>query len=149
MAGETEQARKTMAEEIRGANRKLLADFQKSLLESGLGQKAADRHIERVSFFINECLLSDEIPRTAAEGARWVDYYLGYWFIRKAAWASPQSIRANAASLRKFYTFMAGAGLVSDRDREAVLDQIRFGLKEWIRIVEVFNDPDAGLGDDA
>jgi hypothetical protein len=138
-----------MAEVIRGANRTLLADFRTQLLGSGLGLKAADRHIEQVSFFINECLLSDETPRTAAEGVRWVDYYLGYWFIRKAAWASPRSIRSNATSIRKFYGFMAGAGLVSDGALEVVLDQIRFGLKEWIRIVEVFNDPDADLGDDS
>jgi hypothetical protein len=137
-----------MTQEIRGVNRTLLADFQKSLLESGLSLKTSDRHVEHVSFFINECLLSDDIPRTAAEGARWVDYYLGYWFIRKAAWASPESIRANAASIRKFYTFMAGAGLVSESDRDAVLGQIRFGLKEWIKIVKVFNDPDADLDDD-
>jgi len=137
-----------MADEIRAANKTILADFEKWMLESGLKLKTTSGHLEQVAPFINECLLSDEIPRTAAEGVRWVDYYLGYWFIRKSAWASPESIRANAVSIRKFYTFRADTGRVSAKDLEAALDQIRFGLKEWIKIVNVFNDPDADIDDD-
>jgi hypothetical protein len=90
----------------------------KWLRDSRLKPKTVSGHLENVSFFINECLLSDEIPRTPAEGVRWVDYFLGYWFIRKAAWASPESIRANAGSIRKFYAFMAETGRVPENGLE-------------------------------
>ena len=31
--------------------------------------------------------------------------FLGFWFIRKAMWASQSSIKGNATSLKKLYTF--------------------------------------------
>lgn len=55
-----------------------------------------------MDLFINHCLLYDEIIRPK-DGWDKVDYFVGYWFIRKAMWASEASIRANAASLKKSY----------------------------------------------
>jgi hypothetical protein len=37
--------------------------------------------------------------------------FLGYWFIKKAMWAKQSAIKSNAASLKKFYTFMHEKGL--------------------------------------
>jgi len=39
-----------------------------------------------------------------------------FWFIRKAMWASQSSIKGNATSLKKFYTFMHKKGLVDKKD---------------------------------
>jgi len=42
--------------------------------------------------------------------------FLGYWFIKKAMWASQASIKSNAASLKKFYAFLLEKGLVEQED---------------------------------
>ena len=52
----------------------------------------------------------------AKDGIRDIGMFLGYWFIRKAMWASQSSIRGNATSLKKFYTFMHEKRLVEKDD---------------------------------
>lgn len=67
--------------------------------------------------------------------------FLGYWFIKKAMWASQSSIKGNAASLRKFYTFMYEKGLI-DKDALADLKEtIKEGLPEWLATLERYDDP--------
>jgi hypothetical protein len=148
LSGERQASRQAMEDQILAGNKAIMADFEKWLRAAKLKPKTIEGHVGNVSFFINECLLSDEIPRTPSEGVRWVDYFLGYWFIRKAAWASPASIRSNVASMKKFYTFMFETGRILEKDLGLVLDQIKLGLPEWIKIVKVYNDPDADMEDD-
>lgn len=76
----------------------------------------------------------------AKEGAIDISGFLGYWFIRKAMWASASSIRSNAASLKKFYTFMVEHGNTSSEDLELMNESIREEMEEWISILRRHED---------
>jgi hypothetical protein len=57
-------------------------------------------------------------------------------------WASEASIRSNAASLKKFYTFMHEKGLISGRALRGVRDAVRENLPDWIATLKRFDDPE-------
>ena len=126
---------------IKKDNAKLLEQFDQWLSGKGLAQKTVQRHVENADFYINTFLLSeDAIP--AKDGASHISMFLGYWFIRKAMWASPSAIRENAASLKKFYTFMQEQGKVSAEALQDLKETIKEEMPEWVGTVERYDDPD-------
>jgi intergrase/recombinase len=125
---------------IRKSNEALLAEFAEWLQASGLSSQTISDHVENVDFYINEYLLYEE-PVEPQDGIRAVDNFLGYWFIRKAMWASESSIKSNAASLKKFYTFLHSRGLVSQKDLDDLKRTIKDEMPEWLATVARYNDP--------
>jgi hypothetical protein len=120
---------------IKERNAQLLADFQKSLLEKNLAAKTTKEHVQNVDFYINTYLLYEEaIP--AKEGAGQITMFLGYWFPRKALWASPSSVKSIAASLKKFYTFMRENGEIEAEDLEEFKEAIKEDMEEWLDAVD-------------
>ncbi len=99
---------------IREANERLLTDFETWLKSSGLSKTTIDNHLSNIDFYINEYLLYEGTTE-AKNGVDAVGMFLGYWFIKKAMWASQSSLKGNAASLKKFYTFMYEKGLIDNR----------------------------------
>ena len=85
-------------------------------------------------------LHEDAVP--ASEGASSVSMFLGYWFIRKAAWAGPSEIRQHAASLKKFYAFMQEQGKMSADDLAELKETIKGEMPEWVGTMERYDDPD-------
>ena len=67
--------------------------------------------------------------------------FLGYWFIRKAMWASEASIRGNAASLKKFYKFLHEQGMVSEEDLDFLKETIKEEMPEWLATLSRYDDP--------
>ena len=125
---------------IKKENDKLLDDFDQWLAEKGLSEKTIRRHLDNIGFYINSFLLSDDaIP--AKQGASDVSMFLGYWFIRKAMWASPTSIRENAASLKKFYGFMHDRGHIDAEELQDLKQTIKDGMPGWIATVDRYDDP--------
>ncbi len=94
---------------IREENGRLLDGFEQWLMEKQLSQKTINKHCFNVNFYINSFLLYEEAIE-ARDGTHKIDMFLGYWFIRKALWASKSSIKSNATSLKKFYEFMLEKG---------------------------------------
>jgi hypothetical protein len=126
---------------IKGENAKLLDDFEEWLSGLGLSEKTIRQHMDNVEFYINTFLLyEDAIP--AREGASHVSMFLGYWFIRKAMWASPSSIRDNAASLKKFYSFMHEQGQIDTDDLQDLKETIKDEMPDWLATVGRHDDPD-------
>ena len=126
---------------IKRDNTKLLEQFDQWLSGKGLAQKTVRRHVENAEFYINTFLLNeDAIP--AKEGASQISMFLGYWFIRKAMWASPSAIRENAASLKKFYAFMQEQGEVSAEALQDLKETIKEEMPDWIGTIERYDDPD-------
>jgi hypothetical protein len=126
---------------IRKENAKLMPDFEQRLSGQGLANKTIRRHVDNVDFYINTYLLNeDAVP--ASEGAGHVSMFLGYWFVRKAMWASPGAIRENAASLKKFYTFMHEQGHIDTDDLQELKETIKEEMPEWVGTVERYDDPD-------
>jgi hypothetical protein len=120
---------------IKEDNSKLLASFEQWLSEKGLGKKSIKEHVKNADFYINTFLLYEEaIP--AKDGAWQISMFLGYWFIRKALWSSRTSIKANAASLKKFYTFMLEEGEIDADDLQELKETIKEEMDEWLEAVD-------------
>lgn len=126
---------------IQKNNAKLLEQFDQWLSGKGLSEKTVRRHVGNADFYINTFLLyEDAIP--AKDGASHISMFLGYWFIRKAMWASPSAIRENAASLKKFYTFMREQGQIDPEELQDLKETIKEEMPEWVGTVERYDDPD-------
>ncbi|MBC7963964.1 MAG: recombinase [Steroidobacteraceae bacterium] len=128
-------------EKIRKHNAALLEEFANFLKEKNLAAKTIQKHCSNVVFFINVFLLYEETIE-AADGAEYIGDYLGFWFIRKAMWASPASIKENASSLKKFYQFMHHNGKIPKEFLDELKQTIKEEMPEWIATVERYDDPD-------
>jgi len=124
-------------EKERVKNKKLLEEFSNWLKESGLTKKTINRHINNVNFYINEYLLNYDLTE-AKDGIDEIDMFIGDWFIRKAMWSSRAEIKANATSLKKFYTFMNEKGLVEDIELKELKIAIKMGMPEWLKAMEEY-----------
>jgi site-specific recombinase XerD len=124
---------------IREANELLLSEFDAWLKSSGLSESTINNHGSNIDFYINEYLLYEDATE-AKDGVTGVGMFLGYWFIRKAMWASPSSIRGNAASLKKFYTFLHEKGLIDKDDLNGLKQTIKEDMSEWLATLERYDD---------
>jgi hypothetical protein len=125
---------------IRERNHSLLADFETWMLSKGLSEATAKKHRENIDFYVNEFLLY-ESPKHASEGVDDVGIFLGYWFIRKAMWASEANIKSNATSLKKFYDFMMERGEVDSEAIKDMKERIKEDLPEWVATIRRYDDP--------
>ena len=133
-------------ERIRTENDKLLEEFADWLSAKGLAGKTIRRHCENIDFYVNHFLLYEDAEE-AREGVLHVDMFLGYWFIRKAMWASQSAIKSNAASLKKFYTFMHEKGKVTKEELDGLKRDIKEGMPEWLGTMGRYDDPEVGFED--
>jgi site-specific recombinase XerD len=124
---------------IRKANERLLHEFEVWLKSSGVSENDKN-HLSNIEFYVNEYLLYENATE-AKDFVNSVDMFLGYWFIRKAMWASPSSIKGNAASLKKFYTFMHDKNLIDKEDLIDLRQTIKEGMPEWLATLKRFDDP--------
>lgn len=124
---------------IKKDNKKLLDDFGLWLRQKDLTEKTINKHWGNIDFYINDFLLEEDAVE-AQDGVYEVGMFLGDWFIRKAMWASVASIKENAASLTKFYTFMFEKELVEQEMLDDLNDTIKEGLPEWTATLERYDD---------
>jgi hypothetical protein len=128
-------------ERIRKDNDKILDEFKKYLIQqNGLKLKTANTHVSNVDFYINEFLLYEDAIE-AKEGITEIGMFLGYWFIKKAMWSSPAQIKSNAASLKKFYTFMNVEGKVKRKELDNLKARIKEDMPEWIATMKRYENP--------
>jgi site-specific recombinase XerD len=125
---------------IREENKALLDDFESWILGNGLSKSTAKKHRENIDFYINDFLLY-EGPKHASDGVDEVGMFLGYWFVRKAMWANAASVKANAASIKKFYDFMLERGEVDPEAVKGMKERIKEDLPEWVATMERYDDP--------
>ena len=126
---------------IREENESLLNDFKKWLSDKKLSKKTIDKHVSNVDFYINDFLLYEDAIE-AADGVSSIGMFLGYWFIRKAMWASKSAIKQNAASLKKFYEFMLERRKIAKESFEYLKETIKEDIPEWTATMERYDDPD-------
>ena len=134
-------------EKIKEANEGLLTDFETWLISFGLAPKTIVQHISNIDFFINEYLLHEDAIE-AIEGVHKVSMYFGYWFIRKTMWASPASIRSNAASIKKFYAFMLAKGLVKQQALDILAQTIKEDMPIWLAQIKRHDQEAFEMDDD-
>jgi hypothetical protein len=126
---------------ITKANEKLLIEFAEWLKAANLKEKTIDNHVSNVDLYINDYLLYDSAKK-AKDGVDYVSSFLGYWFIKKAMWASPAQIKSNAASLKKFYTFMQEKKQISKKALDGMNETIKEEMPEWLATMDRYDDPD-------
>ena len=127
--------------QIRQENAQLLDDFVLMLRSQRLAPRTISKHRDNVDFFINEFLLYTDAKRPS-DGIGEVDVFLGDWFIRKAMWSTPRSIKTNATSLYRFYAFLAASGKVTLAELADLKETIALHLPEWQARCERYNDGD-------
>ena len=98
-------------ERIKEDNERYLNKFSEWLKKSKLSAKTINKHVSNIDFYINDYLLYDDAIE-AKGGDDAIGMFLGYWFIRKTMWSSKSTIKSNATSLKKFYTFMKEEKLI-------------------------------------
>jgi hypothetical protein len=107
---------------------------------SNLKAKTINNHVSNIDFYINHFLLYEDALE-AKDGVSCVGMFLGFWFIKKAMWSSPAQIKSNAASLKKFYTFMHEKKRVSKSDLDELKQTIKEEMPEWIATMNRYDDP--------
>ena len=132
---------------IKEANEGLLTGFETWLISFGLAPKTIVQHISNIDFFINEYLLYEDAIE-AIEGAHRVSMYLGNWFISKAMWASPSSIRSHAASIKKFYAFMLTKGLMTQQALDILAQTIKEDMPTWLAQMKRYDQEVFEMDDD-
>jgi intergrase/recombinase len=135
-------------ERIRKANQELLTEFENWLKSSALSPKTIRNHINNIDLYINQYLLYDDVleAREGVSGGE-VNMFLGYWFIKKAMWASESSIKSNATSLKKFYTFLLEKGLIDKEDLQQLKETIKEEMDDWLETLQRYDNPDIEMDD--
>ncbi|MFQ5329719.1 MAG: recombinase [Thermodesulfobacteriota bacterium] len=124
---------------LRSANERLLKEFDAWLKSSGLSENTISNHCANIDFYINEYLLYEDATE-AKDGVDAVGMFLGYWFIKKSLWASKSSIKGNATSFKKFYTFMCDEGLIDKEELTYLKQMIKEDMPEWLSALERYDD---------
>lgn len=127
-------------EKIKKDNSLLLAEFSRRMQSEGLSAQTIEKHLSNLDFYLNHFLLY-EAPLKAQEGIAKVDEFLGYWFIRKALWASKTAIKDYIAGLKRFYTFLNEKGLVSAEALGELKATMRENREEWLDSIGRFDEP--------
>jgi hypothetical protein len=133
-------------QQIREENAVLLSEFSTWLEEAGLAAATIRSHCTNLDFYLNHFLLYADTLRPA-DGVCYVGDFLGDWFIHKAVWSSKTTIKANAASLKKFYTFMAARGLVKPEEVASLKQQIKDEMPVWLGTLERYNNLEFDIED--
>lgn len=128
-------------ERIREQNAGYLELFQRALKQQGLADKAINRHVGNVDFFLNEYLLYDDANEMES-GCSDVGGFLGDYFIRKCTWSSPIAIEENAASIKRFYQCMRDNDLISEASYEELVQTIEEDMGEWQAACTAFDAQD-------
>jgi len=126
---------------IRKENQALLKEFYAWLEAQEMSEETISRHLSNAAFYIQEFLLYEQ-PWRPHEGASSIGMYLGYWFIRKGPVATPGTVKTNATSLVKFYSFLVEKGLVTDEQLDRMRKTIKTEMGHWQERARRYNNPD-------
>jgi len=123
------------SEVIREENKIFLEGFEEWLRLSGLKDKTIGKHMQNVDFYINHYLLYDSCT-PAKEGVSSINGFFNWFFPRKAMWSSRATTKETAASLKKFYKFLAESGVMPPEDYLFLLAEVKNGMPEWLKNYE-------------
>ncbi len=118
-------------EAVKQTNNLLLEEFSLRLSADKLSPKTITSHTENMRFFINYFLVYYEIIMPQ-DGCAHISMFLGDFFLRKALWASPSSVKNYIASFKKFYSFMVETGRTQKSEFEMMKLTIKEEQEEWI-----------------
>ena len=125
--------------EIHAYNARFYEQFAAWLVASGLSTRTIKTHVENVQFFADEYLTYYEPLRRVDEAdASDIGSFLSNWFLRKAMWSSPNAVRSNIASFKKFFTWMGQQGhMDADAVAEILLD-LKENRDEYVEAAQAY-----------
>ena len=126
-------------EENRKRNEKYIKEFEKWLNEKGLVKKTIRKHLNNVDLYINDFLNYYDITKVE-DGVNLVYSFLDGWFIEKCLWASKNSLKGTAASIKKFYQYMSENNYVSVVDYKDMCSFIKENMDEFLDEVDKFDN---------
>lgn len=126
-------------EENEKRNEKFIKEFEEWLTEKGLVKKTIKKHLENIRIYINDYLNYYE-PTKMENGITHINGFLSGWFIEKCLWASKNSIKETAASIKKFYKCMSEKGYVDSKYYNILCGEIKENMEEYIEQLEAYDD---------
>lgn len=127
-------------EAIHKKNDEYLTIFKQDLVAANLKEKTINNHLENVSFYLNYYLLGVEDLEMQAGYDDVIDSFFGHFFIPKATWATPATIKATATSIRKFYKSMLDHGYVEKEHYDELHSIIKSDLSIWQTECKEYNE---------
>ena len=109
------------------------------LNKKGLVKKTVRKHLNNVDLYINDYLNYYAITKVE-DGMSSVHSFLDGWFIEKCLWASKNSLKETAASIKKFYQFMSENNYVSVDDYKDMCSFIKENMDEFLEQVDAFDN---------
>jgi len=92
-----------------------------------------------VDFYINDFLCYYD-AEDVQQGCYSVSPFLGDWFIRKAMWSSCTGIKSNAASFKKFYSYLLAVEVIDQRGYDILCNTIKDEMPEWLDAMRHYDD---------
>lgn len=127
------------AEANRKRNEKYIKEFEEWLNEKDFVKKTIRKHLNNVSLYINDYLNYYGITKVE-EGMNYIHSFLDGWFIEKSLWASRNSLKETAASIKKFYQYMSENNYVSVDDYKELCSFIKENMDEFLVQVDAFDN---------
>ena len=127
------------AEANRKRNEKYIKEFEEWLNEKDFVKKTIRKHLNNVSLYINDYLNYYGITKVE-EGMNYIHSFLDGWFIEKSLWASRNSLKETAASIKKFYQYMSENNYVSVDDYKELCSFIKENMDEFLEQVDAFDN---------
>ncbi|MGO4939464.1 hypothetical protein ACTQ45_05500 [Fundicoccus sp. Sow4_D5] len=123
-------------------NQRYLEVFEAELKAANLKAKTIEKHLDNTEFYINTYLMNRLVQEMKDGCGYELDAYFGDYFVRKTDWATPATIKANAASIKKFYKAMLTHGHVDKESYDELCDVIKESMSDWQGECESYNDDD-------
>ena len=126
-------------EENEKRNEKYINEFERWLNEKGFVNKTIRKHLNNVDLYINDFLNYYDITK-AEDGIDCIHLFLDGWFIEKCLWASRNSLKETAASIKKFYQYMSENNYVNVVDYKDMCSFIKENMDEFLEQVDAFDN---------
>lgn len=126
-------------EENKSRNKKYINEFEKWLNEKKLVKKTIRKHLNNIDLYINDYLNYYDITKVE-DGMSSIYLFLDGWFIEKCLWASKNSLKEMAASIKKFYQYMSEKDYVNVEDYKDMCSFIKDNMDEFLEQVDAFED---------
>lgn len=126
-------------EKNRKRNEKYLKEFESWLNQKNLVNKTIRKHLNNVDLYIDDYLNYYDVTKME-DGVYSIHSFLDGWFIEKCLWASKNSLKETAASIKKFYQCMSEKEYVGVDDYKSLCKFIKENMDEFLESMEQFDN---------
>ena len=120
---------------MRLQNQKVLDEFEEYLKNASLTSRTISKHLDNIDFYINYYLLYDEFE-SPDKGYYRLDDFFAYYFPRKAMWSSPNSVKENITSLKKFYKYLNELSFITNANLKEMHNTVKEEKEHWLSLYD-------------